>query len=65
MATITEAETDPKTSPVYWFVVLQQAIDRGDFEAAAKAQRALADLGVQVVHQKRRARANRGTRRGV
>jgi hypothetical protein len=37
---------DPTTSPVYWFVKLETAVEKGDFEAAAEAQRELRRLGV-------------------
>ena len=35
-------------SPVYWFVVLDTAKGRHDFELAAEAQRQLRRLGVRV-----------------
>jgi hypothetical protein len=34
--------------PLWWFSVLESAIQRGDFVTAAKAQRHLARLGVRV-----------------
>jgi hypothetical protein len=44
------AEADPPVtdSPVYWFVKLERAVQEGDFEAAANAQRELTRLGVRV-----------------
>jgi hypothetical protein len=34
--------------PVWWFVRLEAAVERGDHAAAAEAQRELEHLGVQV-----------------
>jgi hypothetical protein len=34
--------------PVWWFVRLEAAVERGDHQAAAEAQRELARLGVRV-----------------
>jgi hypothetical protein len=34
--------------PVYWFLKLESAIEKGDYQAAADAQRELARLGVRV-----------------
>jgi hypothetical protein len=34
--------------PVYWFVRLEKAVEQGDHQTAAAAQRELARLGVQV-----------------
>jgi hypothetical protein len=34
--------------PIYWFCILEDAMDRGDHQAAAEAQRELARLGVRV-----------------
>ena len=39
-----------QTQPIYWFVVLEDAIDRGDLQAAANAQRELRRLGVRVAY---------------
>jgi predicted short-subunit dehydrogenase-like oxidoreductase (DUF2520 family) len=36
--------------PVYWFCLLEEAVGRGDLQAAAKAQRELARLGVCVAY---------------
>jgi hypothetical protein len=38
--------------PTYWFVKLESAIEAGDFEAAAEAQRNLRRLGVIVNYEK-------------
>lgn len=42
--------TDPPVTdvPIYWFAKLERALDDGDFEAAAEAQRQLERLGVTV-----------------
>jgi hypothetical protein len=42
--------------PIYWFAKLEKAVEEGDHQAAAEAQRELARLGVQVNygHPKRR-----------
>jgi hypothetical protein len=34
--------------PLYWFAKLEKAVEEGDHEAAAEAQRQLARLGVRV-----------------
>jgi hypothetical protein len=39
--------------PVYWFAALERAVEKGDYEAAAEAQRQLARLGVQVRYGRR------------
>jgi hypothetical protein len=39
--------------PVYWFCLLEEAMDRGDLEAAAEAQRELARLGLRVAYDRR------------
>jgi hypothetical protein len=36
--------------PLYWFAVLDRAVQNGDHAAAAKAQRELARLGVRVAY---------------
>jgi hypothetical protein len=42
--------------PVYWFVLLEQAIDRSDFEAAARAKQELERLGIRITYRPRRQR---------
>jgi hypothetical protein len=42
------AETDLSDSPIFWFARLDLAVERGDHEAAAEAQRQLARLGILV-----------------
>ena len=42
--------------PVWWFVRLEAAVERGDHQAAAEAQRELARLGVRVSYGRRPAR---------
>ncbi|HKI30275.1 MAG TPA: hypothetical protein VKA46_00185 [Gemmataceae bacterium] len=39
--------------PVYWFVVMEDAKDRGDFETAARAKRELERLGVFIRYTRR------------
>jgi len=36
--------------PLYWFAKLEQAIEEGDHQTAATAQRELARLGVRVAY---------------
>jgi hypothetical protein len=38
----------PTDWPLYWFAVLEKAVEEGDHQAAAEAQRHLARLGVRV-----------------
>ena len=47
MAKVTN-QPDYHDSPTAWFVVLEQAREAGDFERAARAQRELRRLGVEV-----------------
>jgi hypothetical protein len=43
------AERRPPTeAPIYWFAKLEFALEDGDLQAAAEAQRELARLGVRV-----------------
>jgi hypothetical protein len=41
-------QPDYTSRPLYWLVILDRAVERGDFKAAAEAQRELEKLGVQV-----------------
>jgi hypothetical protein len=43
-------ERSAQNTTVYWFFVMEEAKDRGDFELAAQAKRELARLGVRVVY---------------
>lgn len=36
--------------PLYWFAKLEKAVEDGDHQAAAEAQRELARLGVRVAY---------------
>jgi hypothetical protein len=36
--------------PLWWFSKLESAVERGDFAAAARAQKELARLGVRVTY---------------
>jgi hypothetical protein len=38
----------PKDWPLYWFAALERAVEAGDHQAAAEAQRELERLGVTV-----------------
>jgi hypothetical protein len=40
--------------PLWWFARLEAAIERGDFQTAAQAQRELERLGVSVQYRGRR-----------
>jgi hypothetical protein len=45
----------PETSqPIYWFALLERALDEGNLQAAARAQKELIKLGVTVVYELRR-----------
>lgn len=49
--------TDDYTDePLYWFAILDKAVQRGDHAAAAKAQRELGRLGVRVYYGRARQR---------
>lgn len=39
--------------PIYWFYLLEVAINNGDFEAAARAKAELEQLGVTVTYKRR------------
>ena len=39
--------------PVYWFVILEEALDQGDLKQAARAQKELERLGVTVTYRRR------------
>ncbi len=47
-----QTELDYRNSPVAWFVVLEQARQKKDFETAAKAEQELRRLGVIVKYGK-------------
>ena len=40
----------PTELPLYWFARLEKAVEQGDHQAAAEAQRELARLGVRVAY---------------
>lgn len=52
--------TPEKNQPVYWFVLLDTAIARGEYEAAARAVRELRRLGVRVQYPRLRRRQRQG-----
>jgi hypothetical protein len=47
------AKRHPLDWPVYWFAALERAIEAGDWQAAAEAQRELERLGVTVQYRPR------------
>jgi hypothetical protein len=52
------SETDPEVrdSVVYWFVLLETALERGNYTLAAEADAELRRLGVRVQHTRRHER---------
>jgi hypothetical protein len=46
---------DLKDRPLYWLVILDQAMERGDLQLAADAQRELVRLGVCVAYGRAKA----------
>jgi len=48
-----ELEVKHKDWPLLWFARLEAAIERGDYPAAAEAQRELERLGVSVTYRGR------------
>jgi hypothetical protein len=47
------AETPHTDRPLYWLLILDQAVEGGDHQLAARAQRELARLGVQIAYGRR------------
>jgi hypothetical protein len=47
---VAERDHTFKDSPVYWFVLLDAALDRGQYEAATRARRELHRLGIRVTY---------------
>lgn len=41
-----------KQQPIYWFAILDSARERGDFAAAAEAQRELEHMGITVRYRR-------------
>lgn len=62
-ATAVDDDRSAKEQPIYWFCLLEQAVEDGDFTAAAEAQRELARLGVRVHYGRRRPATADDTRR--
>jgi hypothetical protein len=59
MHTTAQPETDrppEHDEPVYWFALLDRALERGDVQGAAAAHRELLRLGVDVAYRVRRRR---------
>jgi hypothetical protein len=50
----TQTETQVADWPLWWFARLEAAVERGDYPAAARAQRELERLGVTVQYRGRR-----------
>jgi hypothetical protein len=48
MATVSPADPPVTDWPLYWFARLEKAVEAGDHQTAAEAQRELARLGVRV-----------------
>jgi len=48
IATDRRAETD---QPIYWFAILDQAIEEGDWELAARAIGELRRMGIEVTYR--------------
>lgn len=46
-------EAAAREQPVYWFLILELAVEKGDFNAAAAAQRELRRMGVEVTYSRR------------
>jgi hypothetical protein len=57
------AETTVENLPIYWFARLERAVEEGNHQTAAEAQRELARLGVEVRYG--RPRRNAGRRQEV
>jgi hypothetical protein len=53
MTTDNTCVRDPRDVPTAWFVVLEQAIAKGDREREREARRNLARLGVHVTFRRR------------
>ncbi len=48
MPTVSPPDPPVTDWPLYWFARLEKAVEAGDHQAAAEAQRQLARLGVRV-----------------
>lgn len=55
-STVTAADPPVRDWPLYWFAKLEKAVEAGDHQAAAEAQRQLARLGVRVNYGRPRPR---------
>jgi hypothetical protein len=53
----------PNDMPVYWFAKLEKAVEEGDHQAAAEAQRELARLGIHVAYGRPKADTTEAHRR--
>lgn len=48
-----DVDASVRDSPVYWFVLLELAKERGDFASAAHAKQELERLGVRITYRRR------------
>jgi hypothetical protein len=55
-----ELEEEINDSPVYWFVVMHDALRRFEFERAAHAKKQLIRLGVRVSYARKPAKPRKG-----
>ncbi|MFT3882987.1 MAG: hypothetical protein QM703_25455 [Gemmatales bacterium] len=46
-------EWKPNDEPIFWFASLEKALDAGDLQRAAEAQRELERLGYQIKYRRR------------
>ena len=53
-------ERQPTDWPLYWFAKLEEAVERGDHQAAAEAQRQLSRLGVRVQYGRPQSQQRQG-----
>jgi len=58
MSRVLDRDPPATDQPIYWFAILDQAVEDGDHQAAAKAQRQLARLGVRVAYGRPRSTAD-------
>jgi hypothetical protein len=56
MSDTATAHAPPTDRPLYWLVILDQAVEYGDHQAAAEAQRELERLGVAIRYGRPRPR---------
>jgi hypothetical protein len=59
---VPHAPKDYQDTPIYWFAVLDCALDRGDLATAARAQKELQRLGIAVTVRRQSARQKEARR---